>query len=93
MIDLLVTNVDMLSALCCIVGFTFGWFRAHGAQPKKGLDWIVPKAFAASAIPTGVLLLVCAFKPAVIAQLTGLNIYIAAAGLVLIYISWTTVRE
>jgi hypothetical protein len=51
------------------------------------------KAAAAGAIPTAFLLIYGAFDPAIIAQLSGLNVPIAAAGLALLYISARTVLK
>lgn len=56
-------------------------------KQQNKLEDILVKVFAGSAIPTGILLLFCAFKPALISHLKNLNIHIAVAGLALIYIS------
>ena len=56
-------------------------------QPIHLKDLLV-KAFAASTIPTGILLLVCAFKPSLLQNLTGFNyFYIAVGGLVMLYLA------
>ena len=56
-------------------------------KPNK-LETILMRVFAGSAIPTGIVLLFCAFKPAIIAQLEGLNVHISVAGLALLYLSF-----
>ena len=51
------------------------------------LDDLITRALSASAIPTGLLLIACAFYPSLLARLTGLNIYIAVAGLTLLFVA------
>ena len=51
------------------------------------LDGVVGKLLAASALPTGLLLLGCAFNTAWIAKLSDLGIYLLAAGVALLYVS------
>ena len=56
-------------------------------QPILLKDLLV-KAFAASTIPTGILLLFCAFTPSLLQNLTGFNyFYIAVGGLVMLYLA------
>jgi hypothetical protein len=54
------------------------------------LEELIIRAFSAGAIPTALVLLICAFKPGLLPQLSGFNIYIAVSGLVLLYISVKT---
>ncbi|HEX2205423.1 MAG TPA: hypothetical protein VHG91_19085 [Longimicrobium sp.] len=51
------------------------------------LDGLLSRVFAGSSIPTGVLLVICAFDDAVLAQANEIGLYVAAAGLTLIYLS------
>ncbi len=61
--------------------------RAH-KQPSDLKD-MLGKALAASTIPTGVLLLVCAFTPSLLQNLNELNyFYIAVGGLVMLFLAW-----
>jgi hypothetical protein len=53
----------------------------------SGLESHLAKAGAAGSIPTALLLIYGAIDPSVINQLSGLNVWIAAAGLSLLYIS------
>jgi ABC-type iron transport system FetAB permease component len=54
------------------------------------LDSLLLRVFAGSSIPTGVLLLICAFDNRVLVRANEIGVYIATAGLTLIYLS---VRE
>jgi hypothetical protein len=53
----------------------------------SGLESHLAKAGAAGSIPTALLLIYGAVDPSIIGQLSGLNVWIAAAGLALLYIS------
>ncbi len=65
---------------------------ARNAIQKRDarLENILAKVLVASSFPTGVALFLCAFNPSLIAQLIGLNIHIALAGMALLYISGRT---
>jgi hypothetical protein len=58
------------------------------ANPAVQLDKILGKALAGSAFPTGIALLICAFKPALVSQLQDLHMHLAAAGLALLFLSY-----
>jgi hypothetical protein len=51
------------------------------------LDGLLSRVLAGSSIPTGVLLVICAFDNALLVQANEIGLYIAAAGLMLIYLS------
>ena len=51
------------------------------------LDDLIRRALSASAIPTGIILIACAFDPSLLGSLTGLNIYIAIAGMTLLFVA------
>lgn len=57
------------------------------------LEDVIAKLLAGSAIPTGFYLMACAFNTSLIAKLSDLGLYLAAAGLALLYVSikelWT----
>jgi hypothetical protein len=42
---------------------------------------------SASLIPTGVWLLLCAFDPTLLSEVSGLNLYLAVAGVALIFVA------
>ena len=63
------------------------------SNKKLVLENLVVKALAGSLIPTGLVLLGCSFDPSLILKLTGLNMHIAVAGLVLIYVSVKGVKS
>lgn len=61
-------------------------YRSNKKQHFK-LEYLLAKGISASAIPTGLALLVCAFKPDLLQNMSGFNIHIATAGCALLYIS------
>jgi len=57
-------------------------------RKQPHLEKILVKAFAASTIPTGFLLLVSGFQPNLLTQIADLSLYAAIAGIALLYISF-----
>jgi hypothetical protein len=78
-----------LAVLTFVVGVGVDLYRGKGS----GLEDHLIKAVAAGTIPTAVVLIYGAFNPSIIAQLSGLNVAIAAAGLALLYISIKTILK
>jgi hypothetical protein len=70
-----------------IAAFFYLVTQQYRFNNRVNLEELVVRALSISAIPTAVVLLVCAFKPDLLSQLSGFNIHIAVAGLVLLYIS------
>ena len=56
-------------------------------HPNRLEDLLI-RVLAASAIPTGFVLILCGFKPTLLAYTSGLNIHIALSGLGLLYLSY-----
>lgn len=76
-----------------ILGFVFTFIARRTKKQPINLEILLPKAIAASSIPPGLLLLVCAFNPGLLQEITGLNIYIAAGGLALLYLSYKVLSK
>lgn len=76
-----------LAVLAFVGGIAIDLIRKKGAT----LEHHLARVGAAGAIPTAVVLIYGAFEPSIITQLSGLNVPIAAAGLVLLYTSVKTV--
>lgn len=76
-----------------IFGFVLTFIARKTKKQSINLEILLPKAIAASSIPTGLLLLVCAFNPGLLQNLAGLNIYIAASGLALLYLSYEVLSK
>ena len=84
----LLRHVDEISVGLGVFAFVVFIVRGKLRKREMRLEYLLLQVFAASTIPTGIALLFCAFEPALIAQLGGLNIHIAAAGLALLYLSF-----
>lgn len=87
-LSIIVNIASVLSGL----GVFFWVFRQdikNGNEVR--LENLMQKSLGGSAFPTGVVLLICAFKPELIAYLSGLNFHIAMAGLALLFISAVSV--
>ena len=81
-------NVNTSSVLLAVITFFVVLIKNHRRKRPNVLHRILGQVFAASAIPTGLVLVACAFDIKLIAQLTGLNVHIAAAGLSLLYLAF-----
>ena len=71
-----------------IIGFVLTFAVRKTKKQPVNLEILLLKAIATSSIPAALLLLLCAFNPGLLQNLTGLNIYIAAGGLALLYLSY-----
>jgi hypothetical protein len=84
---------DFLASLNVItVGFaiifaTIAIFQKRSNGKKKDLEFYVNRSFAGSALPTGIALLCCAFKPDLLNKLDGASLNVAVAGITLLFIS------
>jgi hypothetical protein len=70
-----------------IAAFFYLVIQQYRSSNQVNLEELVIRAISAGGIPPAVVLLVYAFKLDRHSQLNGFNIYIAVAGLVLLYIS------
>ena len=76
------------ASVVCGIGAFFALAILNAIEGRRHrLENLVVGAFVASAIPTGLILLACAFDPSLLQRMSGLNVHIAIAGLVLLYVS------
>jgi hypothetical protein len=85
--------LKQLSVACAILVFIATLLRSRLRGNPHSLDKLISKLLAGSAIPTGVFLIICAFKTDLMAKLTDLSLYLAAAGLALLYVSVKEISE
>lgn len=86
-ITFLCDNLHKISVAFGFLAFAGYWIRDIKAARRSSLEDLIGRVFAASALPTAIVLLACAVDPKIIQSLQGLNVYIAAAGLVLFFVS------
>jgi len=79
--------LQQLSVAFAVVAFIAAVIRGRSKGSPHSLDKLIAKLLAGSAIPTGLFLIVCAFDTSLISKLTDLSLYLAAAGLALLYVS------
>jgi len=72
-----------VALLCAAVAVLRGPQKPGGLR----LEDVIAKLLAGSSIPTGLYLMACAFDTSLVAMLTELGLYLAAAGLALLYVS------
>ncbi len=93
MLDSIAKHLDAITVVSGTAVFLSIWLRNALSRQRSQLDDLISRSLAGSAIPTGLILLLCAFKPDLLLSLEGLNMYIAAAGLVLIFVSCRAIFE
>ena len=83
----LASYTTISSVSLAILAFLGGVAWDFKNKTSTALEVHLARAGAGGAIPTALVLILCAFRPEILSQLTGLNVPIAAAGLALLYIS------
>jgi hypothetical protein len=74
-------SFQQTNVACAVLGVGIALWR------RLPLEGVVGKLLAASALPTGILLLGCAFNTNWISKLSDLGIYLLAAAVALLYVS------
>lgn len=62
-------------------------------EKKSNLSDLMVVGVGGSSVPTGIALIYCSFDPSQITKLSDVGIYIAFAGLALLYIAIVTFKE
>jgi hypothetical protein len=89
----LIAILNHVSAVCALLGFVWAIIAAKRAGTNFDLAKALGKAFAAGAIPTGILLVCSAFSAELLAYIGDLHLHIVAAGLALLYVSYRGLLE
>ncbi|HEX9733490.1 MAG TPA: hypothetical protein VGG06_16080 [Thermoanaerobaculia bacterium] len=79
------------TALCGIVSFVLVWVQNWRSDGKTTLERPVLAAVAGASLPTGLVLIYGAFDATVIQELVALGVYLAIAGLMLIFVTLKTI--
>lgn len=80
---LLTTCAVGMAVLVLICGVLLDFWR----KKDSGLEAHLLRASAAGSIPTGVVLISAGLDPSILAELSGINVYITFAGFALVYVS------
>ena len=83
-------HLNQLTAMFGVITFFILWVRRFVQKKELDLEGLLGATLAASSVPTSFVLLFCAFKPSIIQHLEGVNIHIAVAGLILLFLSYRT---
>jgi hypothetical protein len=74
-------SFQQITVACAICGAIIALIQ------KRSLEGVVGKLLAASAVPTGIVLVGCAFDSSLITKLSDLGLYLLAAAVALLYVS------
>ena len=86
--DFISRHLGHTSIGCGILVFVAFLIINHRKGKPNNLGILLAQLFSASAIPVGIWLIVCAFQPALVQLLPDIGLYLAAAGLSLLYVSY-----
>jgi|ERR1035438_1566091 hypothetical protein len=70
-----------------VYAFARGLFDERRGKSKRSLVEHLGRAAAAGGLPSALILIVGAFRPAILASVPGINLQIALGGLSLLYVS------
>ena len=86
--DVVPIVISSTSIVLAVAVFLHGWRtkRKAGEGTEQSFVFLWKRATAAGGIPTALALIVCSFKPSLLASIPGLNLPIALGGLSLLYI-------
>jgi hypothetical protein len=79
-------SFQQLTVGCAVLGAIIALIQ-HRKGDGLRLETVVAKLLAASSVPTGFFLLACAFNTSLVSRLADLGLYLAAAGIALLYVS------
>lgn len=79
--------LQIVSVSCSLLGCVGYVLRSYLRKRPVNLVRVLMVMLSASLIPTGVWLLLCAFDPTLLSEVSGLNLYLAVAGVALIFIA------
>lgn len=82
-----ITYLNQWTVACAIIFAVIALFLTPPNNKPLDLEFVVGRALSGSALPTGIALLGCAFKPELLPQLDDASLNIAVAGITLLFIS------
>ena len=85
--------LEVSTVLAGVLSFIILWIANLRAGRHNRLDALISAGVAGSSVPTGMVLIYCAFFPSAIAKLSGINVYVAFAGLALIFVAGKAIKE
>ena len=84
---MIVPTLKQVTAAFAIGGACYCLFKHRSNPSGRSLEAVVGKLLAASSIPTGAVLLLCAFDTSLRVIVSDAGLYVAAAGFVLLLVS------
>jgi len=84
---LLPPSFQQVNVIAAIAGAAYAFLKNRSPANSLVLEEVIKKLLAASSIPTGILIILCAFIPSWLPRLNDLGIYLTASGVALLYVS------
>lgn len=92
-LDFFIDHINQASVCLGVLAFIVTLILNLIRKQRPILEDLIVRVISASAFPTASALLICSFFPKYLAQLAGLHIHIASAGLCLFYLAWKGVTR
>jgi hypothetical protein len=92
-VNLMLPTLPQVTIVFAIAGACLGFalHRIEGEGPS--LEVVLSKLLSASLIPTGAMLLLCAFDTSLLSSVEDVGLYIAAAGIMLLVVAIKTLSK
>lgn len=84
---MMLPTLQQVTVACAVLGALYCLIRNRSNPAKRTLEEVLLKLLSASTIPTGLLLLACAFDNSLLKHVSDFGIYVAAAGIALLFVS------
>jgi hypothetical protein len=82
-----IPNLQQVTVGFAVFGAAYCLIKHRNNPSKRTLQSVILKLLAASTVPTGFLLLACAFNTSLLQRVSDVGIYVAAAGVTLLFVS------
>ena len=82
----LISSLPQVTVAFAIFGAIYCLVKNRANPPGRTLEMVVSKLLAASSLPTGVLLLASAFDKSLLVHVSDSGVYVAAAGVALLFV-------
>lgn len=81
-----IPTLQQVTVACAVLGAMYCLFKHRANPSNRTLEAVVLKLLAASTMPTGMLLLASAFDTSLLMHVSDVGIYVAAAGISLLFV-------
>ncbi len=93
MLELFFNYLNEISVSLMLLVILVYIYRCWLDDRSVSLEEMLVPAMSAASVPAGVALIICAFSPSYVSKLQSINIYLAMAGIALLYFAVQSIRS